>query len=81
MTLYTGDKYPGWQGDLFIGGMNGPAGLKLVRIDLDGKEVVGKEDLLTDEARPIRAVVQGTDGFLYIATHELPGGVYRVDVQ
>ncbi len=81
MTLYTGDKYPGWQGDLFIGGMNGPEGLKLVRIDLEGDEVVGKEDLLTKEALPIRAVVQGADGFLYVATHEPTGTVYRVDVQ
>ena len=81
MILYTGDKYPGWQGDLFIGGMNGPEGLKLVRVDLDGDEVVGTEDLLTDEALPIRAVVQGADGYLYVATHEASGVVYRVDVQ
>ena len=81
MTLYTGDKYPGWQGDLFIGGMNGPAGLKLVRIDLDGDAVVGKEDLLTDQNLPIRAIVQSTDGHLYIATHDVAGAVYRVDVQ
>lgn len=81
MVLYTGDKYPGWKGDLFIGGMNGPAGLKLVRIDLEGNEVIGKEDLLTDEARPIRDVTQGPDGMLYIATHELDGGVYRVDIE
>ena len=80
MVLYTGDKYPGWQGDLFVGGMNGPAGLKLVRIDLDGDEVVGTEDLLVDENLPIRAVVQGTDGYIYIATHDVSGGVYRIDV-
>lgn len=81
MVLYTGDKYPGWQGDLFIGAMNGPEGLKLVRIDLDGKNVLGKEDLLTDANLPIRDVIQGQDGFMYIATHELSGGVYRLDPQ
>lgn len=81
MVLYTGDKYPGWQGDLFIGGMNGPEGLKLVRIDLEGDDVVGTEDLLTDQNLPIRAVVQGTDGYLYIATHEIPGSVYRINAK
>lgn len=81
LTLYTGDKYPGWKGDLFIGGMNGPAGLKLVRIDLEGDEVVGEEHLLTDEELPVRAVVQGADGYLYLATHELSGSVYRLDIE
>ena len=81
MVLYTGDKYPGWKGDLFIGGMNGPAGLKLVRIDLDGNSVQDEEHLLTDERIPIRAVTQGTDGYLYIATHDLSGSVYRLDLE
>ena len=61
--------------------MNGPAGLKLVRIDLDGTNIVGKEDLLVDVGLPIRDVVQGADGFMYVATHDLDGGVYRLDIQ
>ena len=80
MTLYTGDKYPGWTGDLIIGAMNGPAGLKLVRVDLEDGRIGEASDHLTDIDRPIRDVVQGTDGYLYIVTNELDGGVFRLDV-
>ncbi|NBC20687.1 MAG: PQQ-dependent sugar dehydrogenase [Alphaproteobacteria bacterium] len=81
MELYSGDVYPGWQGDLFIGAMNGPAGQKLVRVDLDeAGQVTGREDLLADEAIPFRDVVQGPDGKLYLATAELDGRIFRLDI-
>lgn len=81
MVLYTGDKYAGWSGDLIIGAMEGPAGQKLVRVDLDGDlNVVGEEHYLTDAARPFRDVAQGPDGYLYLLTKELDGGLYRLDV-
>jgi glucose/arabinose dehydrogenase len=76
LTMLTSDVYPGWKGDLFAGGMNGPAGLVLVRIDLDGGKVVGKEDLLKGEYA-IRDVVQGPDGYLYVATKDFDG-IFKV---
>ncbi len=81
MTKYTGDKYTGWKGDLIIGAMEGPAGLKLVRIDLDADgNIVGEHHYLEDADRPYRDVVQGPDGYIYLLTKELDGGVYRLDV-
>lgn len=81
MTRYTGDKYVGWTGDLIIGGMEGPAGVKLVRVDLDDDlNVVGEEYYLEDVARPYRDVEQGPDGYIYLLTKELDGGLYRLDV-
>ena len=81
MALYTGDVYPGWSGDLFIGAMNGPEGQKLVRIDLDDAGgVIGREDLFASEAIPFRDVAQGPDGKLYVATAELDGRIFRVDI-
>lgn len=77
LTMLNSDVYPGWRGDLFAGGMNGPAGLVLVRIDLDGGKVIGKEDLLRDEGLAIRDVVQGPDGFLYIASKDFDG-IFKV---
>lgn len=82
MTKYTGDKYEGWTGDLIIGAMEGPAGLKLVRIDLDDAgNVLGEHHYLEDLGRPYRDVAQGPDGYLYLLTKELDGGLYRLDVQ
>jgi len=76
LTMLTSDVYPGWKGDLFTGGMNGPDGLVLVRIDLEGGKVVGKEDLLKNEYS-IRDVVQGPDGYLYIASKDFDG-IFKV---
>jgi len=83
MALYGGSVYPGWQGDLFIGAMNGPAGRKLVRVDLDASgQPVGTEDLLADTGTGMgfRAVEEGPDGHLYLASNDLEGGIYRVDL-
>lgn len=79
MALYTGDKYDGWTGDLVIGAMNGPAGLKLVRVDVQDGNIGETYIHLDDIGRPIRDVVQGQDGYLYIVTNELDGGVFRLD--
>ncbi|MEM7766409.1 MAG: PQQ-dependent sugar dehydrogenase [Pseudomonadota bacterium] len=81
MALYTGEIYPGWQGDLFIGAMNGPDGQKLVRVDLDGAgQPVGTEDIVLGETLGFRDVVQGVDGHLYLASNDLEGGIYRLDI-
>ncbi|MBU4568734.1 MAG: PQQ-dependent sugar dehydrogenase, partial [Alphaproteobacteria bacterium] len=79
LTMLNSDVYPGWRGDLFAGGMNGPAGLVLVRIDLDGGKVIGKEDLLRADGMAIRDVVQGPDGYLYVATKDFDG-IFKVVV-
>ncbi len=78
LVQLTSDVYPGWQGDLFAGGMNGPAGLVLVRIDIENGRVVGKEDLLKGELS-VRDVVQGPDGHLYLAGKGTEG-IFRVDI-
>ncbi|MEH6742452.1 PQQ-dependent sugar dehydrogenase [Hyphomonas sp.] len=78
LVMLTSDVYPGWKGDLFTGGMNGPAGLELTRIDMENGEVVGKQSLFDGEY-PIRDVVQGPDGHLYVATKDFDG-IFRVDI-
>lgn len=81
MVVYRGEAYPAWQGDLLIGAMNGPAGQKLVRVDLDeAGNVVGREDIFADEAIPFRDVEIGADGHIYLATAELDGRIFRVDL-
>ncbi len=78
LALLTSDVYPGWQGNLFAGGMNGPAGLVLVRIVIEDGQVTGQENLLKGEM-PVRDVIQGPDGHLYVA-HKDFDGIFRLDL-
>ena len=43
MLFYTGDKYPGWKGSVFVGGL---ASMALVRLELRGDSVVKEERYL-----------------------------------
>lgn len=63
VLLYTGDKFPEWKGNLFVGGM---VGEQLARLTLDGQKVKSEETLLQGMGR-IRDVRQGPDGFIYLA--------------
>jgi glucose/arabinose dehydrogenase len=72
MLFYSGDAFPDWRGDMFVGGLSGQ---RLVRLRLDGQIVVRAETLIQDMGR-IRDLQQGPDGFLYLA---LDGGERWVD--
>ena len=72
---YTGDKYPGWKGSLFIGSMQPGA---LVRVTVENGRVTGEERYLAELGDRIRDVQQGPDGFLYVVTDEEDGRVLRV---
>jgi aldose sugar dehydrogenase len=63
MAFYTGDLFPEWQGNLFVGAM---AGRHLARLVLDGERVVAEEKLLEDLDLRVREVRQGPDGALYV---------------
>jgi aldose sugar dehydrogenase len=75
MIFYTGQAFPGWRGDLFVGGLKSTA---LVRLELDGTRVAHEERLLEDLGKRIRDVVQGPDGALYLLTDEDNGEVLRI---
>lgn len=63
MAFYTGDAFPRWRGNLFVGGLRGQL---LSRLELDGERVVGEERFLTELGSRIRDVRQGPDGGLYL---------------
>ena len=63
MMFYTGNLFPAWKGNLFVGAM---AGQHLVRLVLDGDKVVAEEKLLEGRMGRIREVKQGPDGSIYI---------------
>jgi len=63
MMFYTGNLFPAWKGNLFVGAM---AARHLVRLVLDGDKVVAEEKLLEGRDWRIREVKQGPDGAIYI---------------
>jgi glucose/arabinose dehydrogenase len=69
MAFYTGDVYPGWKGNLFVGAL---AGQLVARLTLDGNKIVSEQRLFEGHAR-FRDVVQGPDGRLYLLTDESNG--------
>lgn len=76
MTFYTGKEFPPWRGNLFLGALSGRA---LVRLEIDGMEVVHEERLLEDLSERIRDVRQGPDGHLYLLTDASNGALLRLD--
>jgi glucose/arabinose dehydrogenase len=75
MVIYSGDLFPEWRGNHFLGGLSSRA---LIRLVVEGDRVVGEERLLTDLGARIREVVQGPDGALYLLTDERNGKLLRV---
>ncbi len=75
MVIYSGDLFPEWRGNVFLGGLSSRA---LVRLVLEGDRVVGEERLLTELGARIREVVQGPDGALYLLTDDSNGKLLRV---
>ena len=73
--FYSGDAFPDWRGDLFVGSMKDKM---LVRLTLDGDRVIGEERLLTGRGQRVRDVRQGPDGALYLVTDEPNGELWRV---
>ena len=76
MAFYTGDRFPGWRGDLFVGALRDQM---LVRLKLDGEKVVKEERMLKGILGRIRDVRNGPDGCLYLLTDESNGVLARIE--
>lgn len=75
LTIYSGDLFPEWKGNFFIGGLSSKA---LVRLVLDHDKVVAEERLLLDRGQRIREVVQGPEGALYLLTDDEDGELLKL---
>jgi aldose sugar dehydrogenase len=76
MAFYTGDRFPGWKGDLFVGALRDQL---LVRLRLDGEKVLREERMLQGTLGRIRDVRQGPDGLLYLAVDSSSGTIVRLE--
>ena len=83
MVFYSGDKFPAWKGNVFIGGMRRgeiPGTGRLERVVFNkNMEELRRESLLTELGQRVRDVRQGPDGLLYVLTEEEDGAVLRIE--
>jgi glucose/arabinose dehydrogenase len=75
MVIYSGELFPEWRDNIFIGGLSSQA---LVRLVMKDDRVVGEERLLTDLNARIREVVQGPEGALYVLTDASNGRLLKL---
>jgi glucose/arabinose dehydrogenase len=75
MAFYTGERFPEWKGNLFIGALGGQA---LWRLTLEGDKVTAREALFADLRERIRDVRQGPDGWIYLLTDSSNGRILRL---
>lgn len=68
-AFYTGSALPSFKGNFFFGCLRGE---RIIRVSLDGRRVLGQENLATNYGR-IREVAEGPDGFLYFSTSNRDG--------
>jgi glucose/arabinose dehydrogenase len=76
MAFYTGDRFPAWRGNLFVGALKYRL---LVRLELNGTRVVAEERMLQDLDERIRNVRQGPDGLIYLLTDSDDGRILRLE--
>jgi len=79
LILYTGDQFPAWKGNVFVGTLAGKA---VWRFELAGEDsaprVVRREALFSELGERIRNLRQGPDGSLYLLTDGAKARIVRV---
>jgi glucose/arabinose dehydrogenase len=76
LTIYNGDRFPEWKGNMFLGGLSG---MYLQRVVFSPQGPYGREPLLGTLRLRIRDVRQGPDGLLYLAIDDADGGILRIE--
>jgi len=75
-AFYTGDRFPAWRGDLFVGSLQ-PG--RLVRLRLADDRVVLEARYVIEPGERVRDVRQGPDGLLYLLTDNPRGRIVRLE--
>jgi glucose/arabinose dehydrogenase len=82
MMFYTGDKFPDWQNDLFVGSMmtaRVPGTGHVERVEFNEIGELKREWLLEDLKQRVRDVQQGPDGLIYVLTEETDGALLVIE--
>ncbi len=73
LVIYSGDMFPDWRGDAFMGGLSSQA---LVHVDIDGD--TAREAERFEWGRRIREVEQGPDGALWVLEDQDGGRLLKL---
>lgn len=84
LLVYTGDLFPAWKGNLFVGSgrrgeVPGTGGLERVVLGANGAGDVRRETLLTQLHQRVRDVAQGQRGEIYVLTDGNENAVLRIE--
>jgi len=82
LTFYTGDRFPEWQGNVFVGALRfarieGTGHVERIVLNSMGEQ--RREWLLMELRQRIRDVRQGPDGLLYVLTEGEDGALLKVE--
>ena len=75
LAVYTGDRFPAWHGDLFVGAL---VDREVRRLDIVDRAVVGEQPLFGELGSRIRDV-RSHDGYLYVVEDGTGGRILRVE--
>ena len=75
LTVYTGNRFPQWHGDVFAGGLKSQD-VRHIELD-DAGRVTGQRSLRIGQR--VRDVRQGPDELLYVLTDESDGSLIRLE--
>jgi len=75
LTVYEGNRFPQWRGDLFTSELMGHV---VRRLRVENNHVVQEEALLTNLQERIRSVAVGPDGYIYAITDSARGRLLRI---
>ena len=83
MTFYTGDRFPAWNGNLFVAGMltgriRGTGHVERIALNRNGEEL-RRERLLDGLQQRIRHVSESPDGLLYVLTDDENGALLKIE--
>jgi glucose/arabinose dehydrogenase len=82
LSFYTGDKFPEWKGNAFVGSMmHGRIRWTghVERISFENGQPIQREPILAELRQRIRDVRPGPDGLLYVLTDQNPGVLLRIE--
>lgn len=83
LSFYTGDKFPEWRGNAFVGSMmqgrmRWTGHIQRLTFDEAGHSI-NREPILTQLRQRIRDVRPGPDGLIYVLTDQNPGVLLRIE--